>query len=267
MRRNNLFWGALLILVGSVLVLDNLGYLSFLKVSIWQLLWPLGLITLGVWVLWGSSLYKPSQEIEELALPLADTEQAKIFINYQAGELQIQGAAPSGELIAGSFGGGVKYHSTQDSAQTKLKLSNDNTGMQPWTWWSTERSAWTIALSDRIPLQLTIKTGASNNRIDLTDLKVTQLKIDTGASSTNIHLPQNAGYTQVSGSSGAAALTLHIPEGVAARIRTQGGLASIQIDQTRFPLVEGAYQSPNYASAENKAEIQIDMGVGSVNVI
>ncbi len=41
------FWGGVLTLLGALLVLDNLGYLHFR----WGMLWPLLLVTWGVWML------------------------------------------------------------------------------------------------------------------------------------------------------------------------------------------------------------------------
>ena len=55
-----------------------------------------------------------------------------------------------------------------------------------------------------IPLELTLKTGASSVEVDLTDLKVTRLGIETGASRFTVHLPAGAGYTEATVQAGAA---------------------------------------------------------------
>ncbi len=52
MRRPAVFWGTVLVLVGLVLFLDNLGV--FGDLSVWRLIWPLLLIAVGVWVLVGT---------------------------------------------------------------------------------------------------------------------------------------------------------------------------------------------------------------------
>ena len=87
------------------------------------------------------------------------------------------------------------------------------------------------------------------------------------ASSTKVSLPANAGNTRVDIDSGASSLILHVPSGVAARIRVKSGIASINIDSNRFPRQEGGlYESADYASAANRADITIDTGVGSVEI-
>ena len=112
-----------------------------------------------------------------------------------------------------------------------------------------------------------IDSGASSSKLDLTDLKVVDLDIDTGASSTEVSLPVNAGNTRVDIDSGASSLNLHIPTGVAARIRVKSGIASVNVDSNRFPRQDGGlYQSADYATAANRADITIDTGVGSVEI-
>jgi hypothetical protein len=65
---------------------------------------------------------------------------------------------------------------------------------------------------------------------------------------------------------GAASVGIRVPNGVAARIKTEGALVGVDIDQSRFPREGGIYQSPDYATAENKAELDIDIGAGSISV-
>jgi hypothetical protein len=43
-------------------------------------------------------------------------------------------------------------------------------------------------------------------------------------------------------------------------------MADIQVNKSRFPRVGGVYQSEDYATAENKVDIDIETGVGSISV-
>jgi hypothetical protein len=123
-----------------------------------------------------------------------------------------------------------------------------------------------MALNNAVPLAITVKTGASDARLDLSDLQVTRLKLESGANSTRVIVPAHAGYTEIRGTSGAASLSVEIPEGVAARIRTSGALSSVSINRERFPKIEGEYRSPDYETAANKVDLKLEMGVGSINV-
>jgi hypothetical protein len=137
-----------------------------------------------------------------------------------------------------------------------------------WTWPWGGRGAldWTFGLSRDVPLELRLETGASESRIDLGELKVTDVRLQTGASSTELSLPANAGNTRVHVGAGAASVVVRVPGGVAAQIRSQSGLASVRVDQTRFPRNGSYYQSPDYATAANKVDIYVEVGVGSVDI-
>jgi hypothetical protein len=61
-------------------------------------------------------------------------------------------------------------------------------------------------------------------------------------------------------------VSVKVPEGVAARIRASGGVASINVDRKRFPRQGQVYVSPDYETAENTVDIDLDMGVGSLSI-
>jgi hypothetical protein len=61
-------------------------------------------------------------------------------------------------------------------------------------------------------------------------------------------------------------VTVRVPSGVAARIRIRGGLAGIKVDQNRFPRMGDTYQSADYDTAPNKVDVDIETGVGSVEI-
>ena len=85
--------------------------------------------------------------------------------------------------------------------------------------------------------------------------------------STDLRLPERAGFTRAEVHAGAASIKIYVPQGVAARINVKSGLSGINIDSMRFPPAgNGFYQSADYASAANRAEIYIETGVGSIDV-
>ena len=92
------------------------------------------------------------------------------------------------------------------------------------------------------------------------------LALKTGASSTVVKLPANAGMTHVKVESGAASVVMEVPAGVAARVETSAGLASIDVDQSRFPKVNGYYQSADYDTADHKVDIRIETGLASIEI-
>jgi hypothetical protein len=49
---------------------------------------------------------------------------------------------------------------------------------------------------------------------------------------------------------------------MAARIQTRVALGSVQVDQARFPRTASGYESPDYATASNRVDIDVQGGVG-----
>jgi hypothetical protein len=265
MRRSTVFWGTIITLVGLLLLVNE-----FVAIDIGKFIWPLFLILLGLWILWGVLSGPRSFEMEEATIPLEGAGEARIHIGHGAGRLRVSGGAAPGELVSGSFGGGLEQRVKREGDVLDVKLSVRVSGAHfafPWMWWGPGRSLdWTVSLNEEVPLSLNLETGASDTRVDLTDLRVTDLRLQTGASSTEITLPARAGHTKAVIRSGAASVKVRVPEGVAARIRASGGLADISVDRNRFPRVGGVYQSEDYATAENKVDIDIETGVGSISV-
>ncbi|MGZ6255666.1 MAG: hypothetical protein ACXWMB_01450 [Candidatus Limnocylindria bacterium] len=107
---------------------------------------------------------------------------------------------------------------------------------------------------------------ASKTVLDLRELRIRTLGIKTGASETRVNLPRAAGVTRVTSESGAAAVFFTVPADVAARIRTKMALGGSDIDTARFPRVGDVWESPDFATATNRVEIEAQGGLGSVTV-
>jgi hypothetical protein len=265
MRRSTIFWGAILILIGLLLLINN-----FVKIDIGKFIWPLILILLGLWVLWGVFTGPRKFETEEATIPLDGAREARVRISHGAGRLRISGGAGPDELLSCSFGGGLDRRVKREGDVLDVEMNMRMVRAHfvfPWMWWGPGYSLdWTISLNGEIPLSLGLETGASDARIDLTDLRVTDLRLQTGASASEITLPASAGHTKAAIRSGAASIRVRVPEGVAARIHAGGSMADIRVDQSRFPRAGEVYQSEDYDTAKNKADIDIEADVGSVSV-
>lgn len=263
---SQIFWAILLILAGVVFLLNNLGLLPG---SAWNYLWPLVLIAIGLSLLlaWRRS---PGAATVSESVPLDGASRARLTVRHGAGQLRIHTGAPADLLLYGTFGGGVEKRVQHQGDQLDVSLqatSGDWTQWAgPWHWGEGNRREWNLGLNPGIPLTLAIESGAAENRLDLSGLRVTDLTLRTGASSTNLTLPAQAGYTQAKINTGAASVNLQVPAGVAARIRGTIGLGNLSVDQARFPRRDGGYESADFASAANRVELEIEGSVGSVTV-
>jgi hypothetical protein len=67
--------------------------------------------------------------------------------------------------------------------------------------------------------------------------------------------------------SGAASVNIRVPEATSARIHVEEGVSAINVDTNRFPrLNSNLYQSSGFDTAVDRAEINIESGLGSVTV-
>lgn len=255
----SLTWPVAWTIVGVGLLASTTGSLDIGPGELVERAWPWLVIGLGVWFLIGA-IVPGGRAAETLAIPLDGADAASVRISFGAGELTTRPAAP-GLLVDGTFRGGVKE---RRPGPGQVELSQDLDMGIPWL---DRASVWDVGLTAEVPLDLRLDTGAYRGRIDLGPLRVAHLEVHTGASDTHIRLPAAAGMTTVRTESGAASLTLEVPAGVAARIRSRMALGSTSIDQVRFPRSGDGYESPGYAMAEHRVDIDIQGGVGSVAVI
>lgn len=252
-------WPAVWIGVGGILLASTTGNLDQGPAEWFDEWWPWLAIGLGVWFLIGA-IIPGGRPQEHLAVPLAGAPAAAVRVSFGAGRLTMGAAAP-GMLVDGSFAGGVVQRA---DGPGRIELSQDTTYGLPWL---DHGSDWVVGLTGEVPLDLRVDAGASRTDLDLSALRLRRLEIHTGASETRVRLPAAAGATDVRAETGAASLTLEVPAGVAARIRSRMALGSSQVDEGRFPRTTDGYASPDYETAANRVDIEVQGGVGSVRIV
>jgi len=259
MRRNYLFWGSVLILLSALFLLKALGITN----EVWGYFWLLAVGLLGVWFIVRAIWRPKGEEGEQVTIELKDAQQASLRLNHGAGRLRIGAGAGAGLLLSGKFGYGLDYKTEMVGNKLEVRMrSASNFGP-----FIGEDFDWNLDLTRDIPISLTINTGASESRIDLSELRVPYLKLETGASSTTLTLPAQAGNTLAEINAGVASVDIRLPEGVAARIHIKEGLSARSINSARCPRLEGnVYQSPDYDQAANRVELDIEAGVGSISI-
>ena len=264
MRRNQLFWGVILLLVGGLMLLNSMGITLPGGMRPMDLFWPAALILAGSWILIGVFI-RGRIEVENASIDLQGAREGKLKINHGAGELKIHSGAGAGELARGSFAGGLDYKADRNGDRLEVRMRPARDFWDFPFFGPRVQLDWDVALNAEIPLALTIEAGANKSVLDLRDLNVTDLKIETGASETKVTLPSR-GRLRADFDLGAASLDITVPEGVSARIRASVGAADLKIAESRFPRSGNVYQSPDFESAANSVDMTIDAGAASIKV-
>ncbi|MCL5074630.1 MAG: toast rack family protein [Chloroflexi bacterium] len=297
--RRHIVGPLILIVLGLLLLLQNLGLLPWgLWSTLWRL-WPLLLILLGMELVFGRSnpwtmavialvvvalaiggafLYTSyyyvgwvgSQGgVQHLSQDLNGLQRARVEIRFGAGDLTIASLSNESPLLMeGDFQGRgpgrrVDREFQSSAGEGTLRLSSRR---DVWLPFEDGAANWDVKLTPRLPLDLRLQVGACRMNLDLKQLNVQKMRLNVGASSGEIRLPEQAGQTMANIKAGAADLTVEIPKGVAARIKSKEGLSSIDVDEGRFPRSGAYYISPGYDQAQNRLDLEIDSGVAHITI-
>jgi hypothetical protein len=266
------YWPVLLIAAGLELLFGRANWTATLI----AILLLIGVAVLAVpWFTlaprpgWADGPWRGTQVTERLVEDLGDARRASVELRHGAGRLELGAlSVDSASLLEADFSHAVDRlsHSVErrgDEAIVRLGGQMDR-GPIPWREYGPDN--WSLRLSPRIPIALDVRTGASDTSLDLRQLQVTRLDVEAGAASLRVTLPRAAGHTEARVKAGAAGVEITIPEGVAARIQARSGLSGLSIDEGRFPRAGSVYQSPDYDTAANRIDLDIDSGVSGVTV-
>lgn len=259
-KRDSIFWGGILILLGVLFFLQAQG---LLKQGVFTWFWPFFLILLGGWIILGIYWRPLADESETFSIALDGAKEASVKFEHGAGQIDIRGGASENELLNGSAGRGMDYSSHKIGDKLEAKVS---AGPSIIPFIGPQGGVWKFRLNRNVPLSLRVEAGASQIDMDLSDLNVPRTRLSTGASSTRLTTPAR-GVSLLDIDAGAATIDIRVPDGVAGRIRVKEGATALNIDASRFPRLDGGmYQSSNYDQSPNRVEINVEAGLGTVMI-
>ena len=261
MRRSEVFWGSVLVVLGVLFLLRAIGVLTG---DIFGWFWPLFIIAVGVWILLqGFTFHANYEKAEKFSVPLQGAREGSLSIEHGVGRIELRSGANQGDFITGMLGVGMNRSSNLNGDKLEVKIS---AGPSFIPFIGPEGGIWQFRLNPDLPSAIKIEAGASRLDLDLSDLQVTYFSFEGGASNVNLTLPARVANTVVDIEAGAASINLKVPEGLALRFRTKS-VGSLNIDETRFPRSgDAVYQSADYNTAKYHAEVTVDGGATSIKV-
>ncbi len=292
-------WGSFLLLLGTVFILQTTGVLPWtLWGTLWRF-WPAVLIVAGIALLmrrasfWlvtlvslavfggslGIAIWQHGPVVEAnvisafVAVPRGEETSVEVVIDFDAVAVDI-GSLPAAssnlaEIESDEINGRPRLRLDTDRsagvAELRLRTADLNFWASGWSWTS-GWSRWRIDLARDTPLVIEIDLAAGDMDLDLSRLDVERLTVNTAAGNLEIILPEGAGDTEVIIDAAAASVVVRVPDGVAARITADVTFGDADIDTGRFPRRGGGYESADYATAENRVDITINVSLGRVAV-
>jgi hypothetical protein len=294
-RRVGLLGPVILIGLGIIFLLNNLGLLEW---TVWEALlrlWPVLIIGIGLDLLigrrsiWGSllvvvlvlglaagavALYESRPrgaagfDHEVIEVPLEGASEGEVNLDLSVGRLEVQDAGASDLLVEGEValrsGENLRSEARSEGETIFYSLSSD---LREWRGisfpgsWLRDR-LWTLSFNREIPLRVTIDVGVGEVIVDLSGLAVRELDLNGGVGRMVVTLPEGID-AEIRMDLGVGENVLRVPEGVGVRVRAEGGLAPVTTP-SGYTRSNGIYTSPNYGTAESRVDVEISAGVGAI---
>jgi hypothetical protein len=296
MRSGRFFWGAFLVSMGTIMLLERFS----VPMPDWQALWRFWPLVL---VFWGASVLARGSSFAPAAAALAGLMLAVICIGlvgwgFDLGRYASDGPVQTQEFLqpfdqeihratfhfssgAGSFSAegttdqlfGATVRSDlgryvmrgdriEQSEDVSLRLEGRVRT------WSFSRSANRVSLrfNPAVPWDMQFAVGASRVDLDLSGLLVDRLNLEAGASQLRIRLGDRSEETRLSIKSGVSSVRILVPRTSACEIDAQSPLSRKSFkDFNRTG--GGSYRTENFGSAEKKVYISLQSGVSDLTVL
>lgn len=285
-RQRSLFWPIVLVSIGVIWLLGNLGVISSANLVVLGRLWPLILIIVGLELLIGrnspalSALigiggvvllvllmfvgpslgWAPNVEVKTASFsePVGDARSADVSLNLGVADSTITALSDSNNLIAADlrYIGKLEFVAEGESEKV-IRLSQTDEGNDGsfsifgfgWVF-QDEDLDWNIGLSPDVPIDLSISGGVGAANFDLSELQITDLNVSSGVGEITLNLPSTGERFEARVSSGVGKINLTIPAGPDVGLDINGGVGETTIDV------------PDDAGVR----IEVDSGVGGVNM-
>src|ERR1039458_5084980 len=209
----------------------------------------------------GSAVQYSSESVE-----MDDSEVVRVELKMGAGDLRITDGGA--KLMRGDFA----YSVPSWKPQVRYNRSGKQGSLtieQPVSHHArlgNTKYNWDLQLNKKAPVDLALHFGAGQARLDLGSLQLRGVEVDMGVGQLDMDLrgaPKHSYDVSIHGGIGEATVRVSADAGIYAQ--AHGGIGEIKVRGLRRE--DGHWVSPSYDSAANKVRIEIQGGIGQVNVI
>lgn len=278
----------LLIAIGVVLLLANLGYVPPISIRAIIQLWPLVLVLIGIEILLArrqplaalalqlltivlgvalvsaqpAGLFAPAGAVTSAeSVPREGATSLDLTLNGGAGDFTVAGDAASLVDVTAT-GGAILVRTERRDGRAEIGIDPEHEHF-PFGGTGTDID---VRVAGDVPLTLHVEAGAGDLRIDLRGLRVREAEVEAGAGDIVVVLPEPQGDVPVRVNVGAAEVVIEVPAGVEARVTVSGGAVSLDSDNARLPASGGVAQTAGYASATDRVTVTVDAGAASIRI-
>lgn len=283
MRTRGLLFPVVLVLLGVLLLMRNLGVLDWNIGDILRTWWPALVILLGLdllfsrrlgsaivalivlaalglgaffWIQSGAHLGWGSRT-ERFSMPLGDAPAAEVVLaTERPWRLVLSPGRDAETLVGGKFTLGwhetLRKTTTIEASGAYVSLQARGASPPPWPF-RRDGADWQIFLTPSIPLRLTVKAAGGHTSLELSPLRVVELHLALGGGEAIVELPTS---TPLRGSVDAehAHLTVRVRPPIALHLRLDGVPEKVRVPES-FLATEDGWLAPDYGEATVTAEL------------
>ena len=196
-----------------------------------------------------------------------DSESVRVEMRMGAGDLRVTDGAA--KLVRADFAYSVPSWKPEVKYSRSGKQSTviiEQPGKNHTTTLGNMKYSWDVQLNKKVPVDLALHFGAGQARLDLGSLQLRGVEVDMGVGQLDLDLrgaPKHSYNVAIHGGIGEA--TVRVPADAGIYAEAHGGIGSIKVRGLQQE--DGHWVSPTYDRAENKIRIEIQGGIGQINVI
>jgi hypothetical protein len=280
--------------LGFLFLLHNLGVLTW---SFWEAalhLWPLLLVAWGLDLLlgrrsaWGAAIAiililvllvggvsllddarQGNESLMDVEIPLGETQAARITIDPALVYLRLRSADQRGQVLLGGrvvpFNGErVEQDVERTGANLEATIRTVGVVVMPFFRTSTDRPSWDMELHPRVVYDLVVDVGGGKTDLFIEDLLVEAITVDHGIGQAIVYLPEKGSY-KAEIDAGLGQIVIDLPDTSGVKLYTEVGLGAVDVPNN-FRREGDAYISPNYNQAEERVEVNVSLGIGSIEI-
>lgn len=286
MRNRNLFWPAVLILVGVIALLVNSGAISADRLYRLVDLWPVILIVIGLTVIARRALHGVTADLAaalivlvaaggavayvalgpaipggthslDTAGPVGSLAKATLHLDVGAENLTVDGTSALGADLyrAHIEYSGQKPDVTLDQENGDLQISQSN----PFGFFGSRRLVLNLKINSAVLWSIVVNSGAARDTFNLSSVKVGSIELNTAASREDITLGMPSGIVPISVDGAALTVRVHRPSGTEASVSVAGAAINLTADGRQYHGIgDQSWQSSGYGSASDAYKVDVN---------
>jgi hypothetical protein len=302
MKNSHLFWGALLISLGILVLINNFGTMNLAWTEIWKL-WPF------VFILWGIILLVKHPLVKTLLTVLTavllavsvfasvkslflwvgddvnivfddaegqyetstyseefsgDVRTAELNFDAGAGSFIVKGATEKlFAAVTEGYRNNYNFTTSANDTNTEIDFTMKDTKFTIGD--GKMRNRVKIELNPKPLWDMNFDVGAASLNFDLSEYRTKSVVVNMGAASLNLKIGDLYEDTKVEVDAGASSINISVPETSGCEIISEVALSSKNYEG--FTETEdNVYRTANFNSAAKKIYLNISTGVSSIHV-